>query len=78
MTLLATRMARVDAGPANARRYGPAFAARVAELQRRFKRKADGVVGPETWLLSQVGEANTPALTKVRDDLAESETVEPR
>ena len=78
VTLLATRMARVDAGPANARRYGPAFAARVAELQRRFKRKADGVVGPETWLLSQVGEANTPALTKVRDGLAESEIVEPR
>ena len=48
---LALRLARFDAGARQQRIYGPRMRARVMALQRHFNLTADGIVGPETWIV---------------------------
>lgn len=48
---LAQRLARIDGGPRQQRIYGPRMRARVTTVQRQFSLTADGIVGPETWLV---------------------------
>lgn len=48
---LALRLARIDGGPRQQRIYGPRMRARVMAVQRQYSLAADGIVGPETWLV---------------------------
>ena len=48
---LAQRLARLDGGARQQRIYGPRMRARVIAIQRQFSLAADGIVGPETWIV---------------------------